>query len=365
MREFSRNIQEGLVTLEIPRQYLELRDQIAALTLPLAQRIESQRPNDRFGLRVHQHSLRLSNEAAYFAEKEGYSPDDAGALMVALFCEDIGRHIAALPFEERINYQPKGTSDEDWRDDNKAQHRHGELSVEYLKRHDLLNSLAPAQRQLVIDAVYQHSLQNIQLPQGHLSYQISCLARDIDRIDLLLRSEFTEGKGALEQFIKWGCPKLCATGEELLEVFSPSDTLRSDTIQMLDSLFAGNRDQYNFKKMTLRNEVAHSQTKSNIVAQLIEWFETKPRGEFLIRLDQLADPTLVKSPSLSKDEMIENYPSYMLAHLLIPLQISSKSVIEFLKDRSHLTARFQFLEFTLGEGEYTRYIRILERRLGY
>ena len=46
----------------------------------------------------------------------------------------IGREIAALPFDERINSVPENIRDqESWSDDTKVQHIHGELLYYLLK----------------------------------------------------------------------------------------------------------------------------------------------------------------------------------------------------------------------------------------
>lgn len=347
--------------LEIPARYNELRSAISHPVFSIVQAVEAASPGHRFGQRAFQHSTKLADEASCYASKEGFSTAEAGVLMLTLFCEDIGRHIAALPFEERMKYIPDVYKlDPDWKDDAKAQHRHGELSVYFLREHNLLAGLEETERNLIEEAVWHHSTQVLKLDPTHPAYIMCRIARDIDKSDILLRADFTTSDGFLGQFIQWraGVESSTTSKHHATQILSENQELKASIKAFLDSMFNPDYEKHVQVKAELQTQVG---LERDLVNEVIAWSDTKPRGELLLRVK---DSFRASPPaSFSKPEMIENYSTYMLAQTLMALEISSTSVRAKLQESSSVIDRFRYIRFVLGAVNYDAYIAEFEQHL--
>ncbi|MCO6431329.1 MAG: hypothetical protein J5J00_10750, partial [Deltaproteobacteria bacterium] len=338
----------------IPQLHADIRERINEASFALAQKVELHKPNDSFGMRVFHHMNELADQAPDFAKTEGMTPHEAGLLTIILRGHDVGRHIAALPFNERKEYLPAGESPESWRDDKGAQHWHGELSLAFLKLLCVLDGLPSQDRTIIEEAVLYHGVRTVPLERTSPSFKFCQLVRDIDRIDLLQRGDYTTVKGAHGQFLLWGTSQ--SVPRDLVEqVLNDSPAIEAACTDYLAAHFGSNEEILSERRAALRAECSEKHEKA-VADQIINWFEAKPRPEFLGRLADWTKGSLAEPPSLSKEEMIENYSSYMIAQVAIAFQVESPSVIKILMERDFLAERLAFLERRLESGHYSNYI---------
>lgn len=346
--------------------YTTILERVSNASFELATRAQATSSGARFGLRVHQHNQELAEAALECAANVKLAPWKAGLLMIGSFCEDIGRSIGALPYEERILFVPESERTEDWKDDTKAQHRHGDLSYFYLSANEdwLLAELTTKDRQIIKDVARQHSLPRITVDQDSPSYYYCVTGRDLDRKELLERCDFLKPEGALKQFMLWGLKwyGLKAIEVEVTNKFESSPELKSAAGKYLHDLFSGTIEERMAacSGIVFKNECGNDPLANKIADAMIDYFGSPPSQEILERalnwgMGRSSEPPVIVKTA-NNEELIERYSQYMLSHLYMLLDFGSKGVVEPLLVGDGVKQRDDYIKFLIGEDSYDYYL---------
>lgn len=360
-KSFSREI-------EIPARYHQARELIETAVLPIAIKADELTPGGRFGMRAFNHGVKLADDAAMYGRAEGFTSEQIGVLMLSLLAEDIGRHIAALPYAERATFIPVdklGAQDESgqskWQDNNRAQHNHGELSQYFLEqRPELLAALTEEDRRIVIAVAANHHTKELAIERSDPAFRYCQIGRDIDKCDILMRREFMTPSGALEQFKQWGWNATGLSKEETEKLLN-NDELKGEIGQYLAVILERN---LSVDDQRIAEKYREGSAERKLIEGLMSWFEAVPNREQLLqRIKDWGENPASKPPQLSKDEMISGYPAYMLAHLVMALQVETPSVLKILNEQSVFDDRLNFVRRSVPAQVFEEYLRPAFKKL--
>lgn len=162
---------------------LESLDRVSS---EVVRQIESRLPGHRFGLGKMQHMQEMSGRAQAIGESYDLTSDEIFVLKLALRAHDVGRH-------QQVLTDPQLTSPD----------RHGELGVEFLKFHHILDDFSEEVRDRIFAAVRFHPLK--ELPQGLSpeSLKLCTIVQDVDRVGNVMNTHFLSPRGMREQIEMW------------------------------------------------------------------------------------------------------------------------------------------------------------------
>lgn len=335
----------------IPQLFYSIREKIDLIALPLAQEAEKNFPDGRFGVKKYEHMNDLADQAGAIAKIEGFTPHEAGLMMIILKSHDIGRHIASLPPGKRSEILPEQQRAEFDQSEAYAQREHALLSAVFLTKNHLLKELSANDSSIVIDAILEHSKINLSLKPNHPAYKFAKLARELDQIELVSRRDFLTAQGALDQFIQWGAPKFGYSKEAASEILNAPENakLLETTKRFLQRAFENSINDLGL----MRNELTRIGRTEPLANAISAWFLSPEQGRGLLDpkcleiVKEYLNGNTKTLPSIDKDLMTDNYANYMFSHFMIALQIDSASGNnQILKSNGGLAARLLYLNCT-------------------
>jgi HD superfamily phosphodiesterase len=136
------------------------------------------------------HSKNVQNNCRAISSSENLSISETFVAELCGLLHDIGR------FEQYVNYAT-------FRDDQSVYH--GQLGVEIIKKHKILENLPAYMRNIIIEAVYNHGLFKITETTIREELYFSKLVRDADKIDIYrIVSEYYNKKGTRNIALEYG-----------------------------------------------------------------------------------------------------------------------------------------------------------------
>jgi hypothetical protein len=276
---------------------------------PLVDQVEERSPGHNFGQRVMNHMEGLQAEAESLGREEFLRPEEVQLLGLCLGIHDIGRVVCEA---ERPG-------------DRAYQHAHGAVGAEFLRSQGLLRKLSPDDKQVILDAVEQHSVKDVTLPEGTLSHTVCYLLRDLDKAELLGRNEaFLSPEGALKQINMW----MLSDGAR--ESLGNADDAEVEALhELIRPILLGERVPESLDGLSeLAREVVE-----HLVRDIPNDFSEKVRGGAL----------------LSKEEMISGYPAYMLAQVANANDIYTRGVRGRIQRQDLLGPRVRYLQLVTPE----------------
>lgn len=166
------------------------------------------------------HSYNVCNNAINLAKSEDMPKKDVELVAICGIYHDIGR------FEQFTRYNT-------FRDENGIYH--GKLGRDLLIKKEVLIDLPLEDREIVLNAVFDHGLKGIPETRKGKSLAFSKIIRDADKIDIFrIISKYYHSSGPRNIALEYNLKDNGQISSEVLEAFLNEQTIDKDSLKSLD-----------------------------------------------------------------------------------------------------------------------------------
>lgn len=285
---------------------------------PMVASIENRDAGNTFGKRVDDHMKELAEEGPSLAASMGLSLREGKLLTVLLRSHDVGRIVC--------EHEKPG--------DKIFQYSHGSIGRDFLEANGLLGDLSESDRVTLLLAVEQHSAKVMDLPPDSLEEKLCRILRDMDKASILESPRFTSPVGVIQQYLQW----MSSEGEKEVWNAIKDREIASDILDWIDEFFVSERPTH-YEDLTFWKTLDAGEKG------FLREISSKLTGEIL---PDHFDRCLNRE-SLTYDEMLRNYPTYMLGQLVLIFDISSSPIVSKLRGSQSVQARLHYLRLRGGE----------------